>query len=497
MAVLLYMLMFTATVWGQSVTKDELIYNSEEGNTYASVGRETRGITSANILPSITINGKILPVKVIKDRAFSNCTHLTSVTIPNSVTTIKNDAFSDCDELTTLTIPNSVTTICNRAFYNCIKLTSLIIPNSVTTIEDKAFAYCRGLLSVTIPTSITTIGNRVFSSCEGLTTLIIPNSVTTIGDYAFFDCSGLTSVTIPNSVTTICDRAFSDCVRLTSVTIPNSVTTIQTMAFDKCRGITSFTVMPENPNYCDISGVLFNKAATILIAYPIGRLSTSYTIPNSVITIGYNAFSGCPKLTSVIIPNTVTTIEDNAFASCEGLTTFAIPNLVTTIKDYTFFNCKGITSITIPNTIKKVGGLAFYGCSGLTSINSFATTPPVAGRDAFRLITTSIPVYVPKGSLTSYKSAAEWSKFSNIIETDFVGIEESIADTGNLISFTGSKITISATVNGKLVEIYNASGHLVRSTSTTDETTIIDISDLPEGIYIVKAGENTQKFIKR
>ncbi|MGL6193684.1 MAG: protein kinase domain-containing protein [Thermoguttaceae bacterium] len=133
-----------------------------------------------------------LPVTTIGYRAFSYCSGLTSVTIPDSVTTIGDGAFSSCSGLTSVTIPDSVTTIGDRAFSYCSGLTSVTIPDSVTTIGDRAFCSCRGLTSVTIPDSVTTIGDGAFSSCSGLTSVTIPDSVTTIGNRAFNGCSGLT-----------------------------------------------------------------------------------------------------------------------------------------------------------------------------------------------------------------------------------------------------------------------------------------------------------------
>ena len=178
----------------------------------------------------------------IGDYAFSGCSGLTSVTIPNSVKTIGNSAFSGCSGLTYVTIPSSVTSIGNSAFYDCRKLSSVTIPNSVTSIGSSAFQNCKGLTSVTIPNSVTSIGSSAFQNCSGLTSVTIPNSVTSIGGSAFYGCSGLTSVTIPNSVTSIGDYAFNNCSGLTSVTIPNSVTSIGYEAFYGCSGLTSVTI---------------------------------------------------------------------------------------------------------------------------------------------------------------------------------------------------------------------------------------------------------------
>ena len=141
-------------------------------------------------------------------------TSLKKITITGGAS-IGNSAFRDCTGLTSIVIPNSVTSIGNSAFYGCTRLTSMEIPNSVTSIGIGAFSGCTGLTSIEIPNSVTTIGGYAFRNCTGLTSMEIPNSVTKIGDYAFNGCTGLTSVTIPNSVTTIGEYAFYGCNKLT------------------------------------------------------------------------------------------------------------------------------------------------------------------------------------------------------------------------------------------------------------------------------------------
>ena len=195
----------------------------------------------------ITFDGE---VKVIGDRAFygdnTNCNKLTSVTIPNSVTTIGNSAFYRCLSLESITMPECVTTIGGWAFHYCKCLTSITIPNSVTTLGDYAFSYCKSITSVTIPDRVTSIAEGIFQSCSSLTSVTIPDRATMIGVYAFESCSSLTSVTIPNKVTKIGDSAFYGCRILKSVyckpTTPPSLggvtfgnefsPTISTSAFD-------------------------------------------------------------------------------------------------------------------------------------------------------------------------------------------------------------------------------------------------------------------------
>ena len=164
--------------------------------------------------------------------------------------------------------------------------------------------------------TVTVIGEEAFSWCSELTAVTIPNSVIYISKKAFSGCYGLTSITIPNSVTSIGERAFNNCSGLISVTIPNSVTSIGEGTFYNCTGLTMINVDSENNHYKSIDGVLFNFDATTLIQYPIGNSNTTYSIPNSVTSIGNYAFGYCSKLTSITIPNSVTFIGDKAFFYC-------------------------------------------------------------------------------------------------------------------------------------------------------------------------------------
>ena len=154
---------------------------------------------------------------------------------------------------------------------------------------------------------------------------------------------------------------------MTSVTIPNSVTGIELYAFLGCLNLTDIIVDPENPSYCSIDGVLYDKEVSVLIKCPEGKKG-DLTIPNSVTTIGDNTFRDCKGLTSVTIPGSVKTIGNSAFAYCTGLTSVTIPYSVTAIGDNAFSFCAGLTSVTIPNSVKTIGNSAFAYCTGLTSV---------------------------------------------------------------------------------------------------------------------------------
>ena len=387
-------------------------YSTSDNSISDYMFRNCTSLTSITIPSSVTTIGYF---------AFSNCTGLTSITIPSSVTSIGIYAFDRCTGLTYVTIPGSVTSIGNHVFNNCTGLTSITIPNDVTSIGDYAFYNCTGLTSITIPSSVTSIGQQVFYNCTGLTQIIvdsnnsnfssldgvlfnkdwtlliaypngkseqytIPNSVTSIGNYAFYDCTGLTSITIPNSVTSISANAFSNCTGLTSITIPNSVTSIGDDAFWFC----SITTLNFNPTNCT--------------------------------SIGSHAFTFQSSLKTVNIGDNVKTLPNNLFSSCTGLTSITIPNSVTSIGDHAFYGCRGLTSIIIPDSVTSIGDYAFYDCTGLTEVHSNNITPPNASYNTFSGINkATCKLYIPENSYSAYTKATGWNYFINTFEVNHNG----------------------------------------------------------------------------
>ncbi|MBO7265093.1 MAG: leucine-rich repeat protein [Alistipes sp.] len=322
--------------------------------------------------------------------------------------TMEADSHKFCDGKGVLLFYAPPTKIKSFAFQDCTALTSIAIPNNVTSIEDWAFAGCSSLTSITIPNSVTEIGWKGFQNCTALTSIAIPNSVKEIGEGAFAGCSSLTSITIPNRVKKIGGGTFEGCSSLTSITIPNRVTEINERAFSNCTNLSAFYgKFASSDNRCLIvNGVLIGFA---------GAGVDSYVISSGVNRIGSGAFSGCTALASIKIPDSVMEIGEDAFYDCTALPVvgglrYADNCLVggtnekrqihkirpgTRLIAYYALHSVPVVNLVVPASVTVINGDLFYNAQGLISVEfqgELCVTAFPACMDLKRVTHRGVPV---------------------------------------------------------------------------------------------------------
>ena len=431
------------------------------------------------------------------------------------------------------------------------EILNLVVEEGVTGIGEKAFWGAEKLISATLSKTVTQIGNLSFSYCRSLPMVSIPSGVIRIGASAFAHCGNLASITLPAGLQKIESDAFRRCEKLTAVEIPAAVKSIEPYVFFGCSNLPAITVTAGNAHYVSVDGVLFNKEKTQLVQYPAGRAATSYiipsevmsieagafgaaekltaiTIPVGIVSIGRMAFGSCSALTTISIPATVKTIGTNAFIFCIKLaeikvdaantaytsvdgvlfdkvkktlikypegrnaTEYAIPAGVTTIDTYSFAYAKNLASVTLFSSVKAIGEGAFSGCENLKNLTVGMKTPPVLNEndDVFAQVpVANVTLTVPKGSKAAYAAAPVWKEFKQIGEST-VG---NVALPEARIYAAGGRLYLTLQTAAP-VGVYTLNGVLVRTfTAPAGETTVA----LPQGVYIVRGGERTEKvFVK-
>ena len=395
---------------------------------YAENGTMTitgyRGLEGQVSIPS-TIDG--LPVTTIGGWAFLS-SDVTSITIPDSITSIESGAFADCTRLTNIAIPSSVTSIVGGVdgpFDGCASLTNITvdplnprycsvdgvvfdksittlvqyppgrsgaysIPESVNTIANYAFCLAPKLTTITVPETVTSVGSHAFSSCTALTNVTLPSSVTSLGSDVFSGCARLMHFTIPDSVTNVGSGSFQSCTNLWDVVLGKGLTSIQADAFEGCSGLTNVTV-PNN-----ITSIEFG-------AFSLCTGLKSLTLPDNVAIIGQAAFWGCTGLQHVTLPDSVTNLGSYVFEKCTNLEHVVLGKSLTYIPSGAFIGCASLSIVTLPASVRYLAPDAFEGCTALTNLSIDPLNPNFSSVDGVLLNKAQTKLlFYPFGKLGDY-----------------------------------------------------------------------------------------------
>ena len=380
------------------LTYGDFQYKIEDDNSCTITDYD--GMASSLSIPS-AINGHT--VKQIDTGALSDNRIITSVTIPNGVTTIGFSAFNGCIKLEKIKFSSNLDTVCENAFNNtkwfnnqsnglvyvgkvaykykgdmqrntkitvksdtvsisesafkdCANLTAILIPSSVKHIDKYAFYNCQGLTKLNFNDGIERIENDAFGSCEKLTSVNFSETLKSIGAFAFVECKKLSEITIPRSVASVGEYAFSGCENLASVTVSDDLPYVGGRAFEKTKWLNS---QPDGVVYIGKSAYGYKGDMP---------KNTELSLKSGITNISGYAFYEEKNLTSVKIPETVSRIGNWAFLDCEGLKNVNIPDGVKRIESWTFSNCSSLTNITVPDSVTVLDGLAFSYCTNLKNI---------------------------------------------------------------------------------------------------------------------------------
>ena len=440
--------------YGGEMIADGITYRINEKKEAMVAAAET-SLTEANIPSAVEFEGNQYAVTKINDKAFSDNTNLTAVSLPESLTTLGIRAFGGCQSLKTIKIPSKVTAIPDRCFVYCSSLESVTIPEGVTTIGSYAFQSCK-LNALTQPESLETIGSYAFSFC-GLTELVIPEGVLVIDQDAFLGNYSLKNLILPSTITSIGNEAFRDNDNLQSIicnaatppalgdnafrsNISIKVPMASIVAYRQAVGWKNFTNYYGGEMFADgITYWINEKEAMVAAAdssltevnipsvvefegnqYLVTKINDmlfldntnleSVALPESLTTLGIRAFGGCQSLKTIKIPSGVTTIPYQCFLECSSLESVTIPEGVTTLGLYAFSNCR-FKTLTLPSTITKIDDGVFSHNNNLRTITCNAVTPPMLGDNVFYYSATS-SVKVPLQSIAAYRQADGWKNIS-------------------------------------------------------------------------------------
>ena len=437
--------MFTASGAGEV---DGINYWFSYKNEAFVLKRDSSEYSGQIIIPeSVEHNGFSYNVVGVADSAFYGCSALTSITLPNGLTSIGGSAFSGCTALNSITIPLSVTNIDVSVFEGC---TMLPTENSVRYADKWAVSVTdKSLTTYTLRDNTIGIADQTFSQCPNLTSIILPSGLTSIGSSAFSGCRGLTSIALPDSLTSIGAKAFAFCSSLSAIAIPQATETIKSGAFSGCSSLTNI-IIEDRASKLTFGGKNVFDGCPLDSVYIGGKIKGT-------------PFSVNKSLRSVSFANNVDSIYAEEFYGCSNLKNVAMGDAVSSIGYQAFSGCSSLESFTFASAMKTIGGKAFSGCTSMTSLISLATTPPICGNLALDDIDKwSCVLKVPESSISAYQAADGWKEFFFIesLPTAITEVteDENLRNATDVYTIGGMKVTSS----GKLAKgIYIVDGKKV------------------------------------
>ena len=425
----------------------KLLEYVEIANTVTYIGSQC--FESDKELANVKLSSNI---KRMESGAFGNCTSLTEITIPKSLEEAGREygfgmydygPFCGCTNLKTVKLEKGLTQIAGNLFMRCYGLEDIDIPDTVTTIGENAFKLCTSIKSVTIPDTVTYIGSQCFESDKELVNVKLSSNIKRMESGAFGNCTSLTEITIPKSLeeagreygfgmydygpfcgctnlktvklekglTQIAGNLFMRCYGLENIDIPDTVTTIGENAFKLC---TSLENVKMYNSIDEINGRAFAGCTSL----------KSVSLPDSITGMGTEIFSGCTSLSSVKLPNKRVNIMSSTFEGCTSLTEITLPDTVTTIQDHAFKNCTALKTINWSKSITDIQSYAFENCDALTKL-AIPNTVTNIGEGAFYECGGLSAIAVPNSVKTLGSRA-----FENCDDLAKVSISDSVTSMG-------------------------------------------------------------------